>query len=303
MDNLDQIVSKHLGKGNSYAIYTDRFDSSLLVAMPRELARKDWGITGKEFIGSDIWHCHEATFLTNNGLPVAGTLKIIYDSDSKYMIESKSMKLYLNTFDMCKMGECIAQAQSHYEQQIRKDLERSLQTPVSVRFFDSKETIIMDPAYGFINLFEMPNSTLDSFIFDDYTAQKNHLSFISLENKKEVQTLRIKTNILRSRCRHTKQKDTGEAVIHLKTKGVSVNIDSIFKTIVSLREVNEFHEFCAEKLFVDFTSHKEVTECMIMLLYSRRGSLDINPIRTTSYSLVPGVMQNVDILTQKQLGQ
>ena len=79
--NLNDIASKTLGSSASYAVYTDRYDASLLNPMPRMLAREGWGIKGGEFVGWDTWHCHEATFLLNNGAPIAGTLKYVYSSD------------------------------------------------------------------------------------------------------------------------------------------------------------------------------------------------------------------------------
>ena len=105
MSELSKIASKTLGDSTSYAIYTDKYDPSLLNPMPRELGRKDWNIDKTKFRGYDVWNCHEASFLTNTGLPVAGTLKFCYSSDSEMMVESKSRKLFLNSFDMCKMGD------------------------------------------------------------------------------------------------------------------------------------------------------------------------------------------------------
>jgi 7-cyano-7-deazaguanine reductase len=84
---------------------------------------------------------------------------------------------------------------------------------------------------------------------------------------------------LRSRCRHTKQKDTGTALIgYSSTKLIAP--PSLLKQIVSLREVNEFHEFCAEKLFCEIAKHLNPNDPLnVHLLYARRGSLDINPVR------------------------
>ena len=202
---INDIASKHLGQSGSYAVYTDKFDSSLLVAMPRVLARKDWGITGKEFIGVDTWHCHEATFLLNNGLPVAGTLKISYDASSEFMVESKSIKLYTNSFDMCKMGEGFNEAVDNYTNQIKKDLSELLQTNVDVHFFkegmDKHETAT-DPAIGYTSLYSLIDlNTLETEPFTDYSAQEKHLKII--EDKKD-NTYSVFTNVLRSRCRHTK---------------------------------------------------------------------------------------------------
>lgn len=301
---INDIASKHLGQSGSYAVYTDKFDSSLLVAMPRILARKDWGITGKEFVGVDTWHCHEATFLLNNGLPIAGTLKISYDASSEFMVESKSIKLYTNSFDMCKMGSTIAEAVDNYTSQIKKDLSNLLQVNVDVKFFkegmDKHETAA-NPAEGYKDLYSLIDlNVLETESFTDYSAQEKHLKIIE---DKQDNTYTVYTNVLRSRCRHTKQKDTGAFYLKVKLKNAKLDLLSILKEVISLREVNEFHEFCAEKLFTALKSHPEVEDCCVMLLYSRRGSWDINPVRATSYDMIPTVLKNVNHYTVKQQGQ
>ena len=114
------------------------------------------------------------------------------------------------------------------------------------------------------------------------------------------------TNVLRSRCRHTKQKDTGLAAFTQKSKLYDeyVTAKSFLKEVVSLREVNEFHEFCAEKLYSTVKNKTSADyEFCIMLLYSRRGSLDINPVRASLYDMLPQALIDVNILTEKVQGQ
>lgn len=297
---IEDIAAKHLGQSGSYAVYTDKFDPSLLVPMPRSLARNDWGINGNEFVGVDVWHCHEATFLTDKGLPVAGTLKVIYPCDTEFMVESKSFKLYCNSFDMCKMGESVDKAIRNYVKQIKHDLVELLKCDkVYVHFFLlGEDKYGDDPGRGYIDLLSLP--LINDLQINDYKASENHLQFYSSNGIREV---RFRTNILRSRCRHTKQKDTGEAFFYIKTQDSAIDPYSLLRQVCSLREVNEFHEFCAEKLYVDLIKEKSVKECCVMLLYSRRGSLDINPVRSTSEALIPQVMLSETIYTQKQMGQ
>lgn len=312
-NNLNDIASKSLGSSASYAVYTDRYDASLLNPMPRKLAREGWGISGDEFVGYDTWHCHESTFLLNNGAPVAGTLKYVYPSNSRYMVESKSAKLYLNTFDMCKMGQTLDTAIHNYELQVKNDLERVLETDVDVKFFKSgEEEMGIFPMTGYIDLQTFLGSDLEDIQITDYNAELNHLTFdkanysgfgYSVKNNKALYTNKFFTNALRSRCRHTKQKDTGAAYIMINTLDSVVCPASLFKQIVSLREVNEFHEFCAEKLYTEIMKCPEVESCCVTLLYSRRGSLDINPCRATSHDLLPPVLYNTKYYTNKAMGQ
>lgn len=310
---LKETISTHLGQGGSYAVYTDKFDPSLLVAMPRKEMRDDWGITGNEFIGYDVWHCHEATFLLDNGLPVAGTLKVVYPASTNFMVESKSFKLYLNSFDMCKMGPTFKDAIKNYEKQIEKDLTECLQiTPrnilegrVMVKFFSSREygtTLIQsDPSIGYKDLFlEMPLSVLENLEITDYKGEEKHFK---IREGNRADNIKVFTNVLRSRCRHTKQKDTGTAFFHIVTHEGYVDYESLLKEVISLREVNEFHEFCCEKLYKSIIDHPDVKDCTVMLLYARRGSLDINPVRTSNMSMMPLDLTNSGLYTKKTMGQ
>lgn len=311
--NLNDIASKSLGSSASYAVYTDRFDPSLLNPMPRKLAREGWGIKGDEFVGYDTWHCHEATFLLNNGAPIAGTLKYTYSSDSKFMVESKSAKLYLNSFDMCKMGQTVDTAILNYEQQVKVDLEKVLDTQVDVKFFKSGEDENgYFPMKDYIDLQTFLGADIEEVEITDYNAESNHLEFekasfsgfgYSVKNEKALYANRYFTNALRSRCRHTKQKDTGAAYISINTLDSVVKPISLFKQIVALREVNEFHEFCAEKLYTEIMKYPEVESCCVTLLYSRRGSLDINPCRGTTHDILPHYLYNTEHYTKKAMGQ
>jgi 7-cyano-7-deazaguanine reductase len=300
--NLTDIAAKTLGSSASYAIYTEQFDPSLLNPMPRILARESWGIKGDEFVGFDTWHCHEATFLLNNGVPVAGTIKFVYPSDSEFMVESKSAKLYMNSFDMCRMGETVEEAVENYENQIAMDLTNVIGKEVKVKFFKSGSTGLL-PIRDYIDLSHVLNLYRNVQI-TDYNAKENHLEFKKDESGDSIiRNNMYFTNALRSRCRHTKQKDTGTACINIITKNSIVKPVSLFKQIVSLREVNEFHEFCAEKLLTSIMEHEEVVDCVVTLLYSRRGSLDINPSRATSKHLLPVVLRDTNIYTEKAMGQ
>jgi 7-cyano-7-deazaguanine reductase len=306
--SINDIAAKSLGSDNSYAVYTDTFDPSLLVPMPRHLAREEYSITGKEFTGYDVWHCHESTFILNNGIPVAGTLKIVYSANSKYMVESKSIKLYLNTFDMCKMGYTIDGAIKNYQTQVSKDLSKILETNVMV-FFHKNHTDqkAVDPVKGYEDIYNYLGDKIYYMNDIDYTADKTY-SITTKNNTvnsiKNSYPVKLSTNVLRSRCRHTKQKDTGSAYIYFVVKpGYKINVENVLRQILQLREKNEFHEFCAEVLFTKFVGQEGIEDVMVSLLYARRGSLDINPVRTSNINMIPEVMKNPEIYTKKTMGQ
>jgi len=304
--SINDIAAKSLGSDNSYAVFTDTFDPSLLVPMPRALARQDYGITGKEFIGWDVWHCHESTFLLNNGVPVAGTLKIVYSSDSEFMVESKSIKLYLNTFDMCKMGNNLSSAIKKYEKQVSEDLTKALKTTVHVKFHKNHaDNNSFNPVYDYEDIYDYMGDNIYYMNNIDYSADNTY----KITNKigksgKKSKIFKFGTNVLRSRCRHTKQKDTGSAYVYLELEpGYEVNVENLLRQILQLREKNEFHEFCSEVLFTKFMGQEGVINCMVTLLYARRGSLDINPVRSSDPSIIPQVMKDVNLYTKKTMGQ
>lgn len=304
LGNMNEYASKSLGSENSYAVYTDKFDPSLLNPMPRSAARGDWGIAGNEFVGYDVWHCHEATFLLDNGLPMAGTLKIVCPADSEFMVESKSFKLYLNSFDMCKMGKSIIEASTNYENQIIEDVSKCIGAKVKVTFFNSVDYTLMqgDPTVDYLDLFTAiePN-IMANLEITDYKAEGTYN--IVADNSQVGVSAKFFTNILRSRCRHTKQKDTGSAYFHIITKRGTINRTELLKLVISLREVNEFHEFCCEKLYTEIMKNPLVDSCTVMLLYARRGSLDINPVRSTRETTIPDSLKNENICTKKTQGQ
>lgn len=302
--SMNEAASRSLGSANSYAVYTDKFDPSQLNPMPRAAARQDWDIKGDEFVGYDVWHCHEATFLLNNGLPLAGTLKVICPASSEFMVESKSFKLYLNTFDMCKMGATIEEAIANYENQVTEDISKCIGAEVEVRFFQSGDDTLYsgDPAEGYTDLYKaITHKQLAEMTINDYTAQ-NFYSVV--DSTGEVgSTSKFFTNVLRSRCRHTKQKDTGTAFFEITTNSGKVNPQELLKMIVSLREVNEFHEFCAEKFYIELMKNPLIKECSVMLLYARRGSLDICPVRATKHGIIPHTLVSKFYYTKKTMGQ
>ena len=110
-----------LGKKASTA---EKYDASLLFRIPRSENRERYGIddTNLSFVGFDVWNCYEVSFLIDNGLPVSRMMKLIYSSDSKYLVESKSLKLYLNAFNMDRFGKTVAEAEKRVLDMISQEL-------------------------------------------------------------------------------------------------------------------------------------------------------------------------------------
>jgi 7-cyano-7-deazaguanine reductase len=201
------------------------------------------------------------------------------------------------------MGDTIIEAIENYENQVKKDISECIGKEVEVSFFREGEQVMFEgnPGEGYYDLFRLlGNKELEDMQITDYSGKENHFSIIPSEESDDISVM---TGILRSRCRHTKQKDTGAAYFHITTKTGLVDLKGLLKEVIALREVNEFHEFCSEKLFTAITKLPEVEDCVVMLLYARRGSLDINPVRATREELIPRALIDTGYYTKKAMGQ
>ena len=183
------IASKHLGKVGGDG-YKDSYDPSLLVKIPRSLNREGYGLTGEEFVGVDVWNCYEVSAITTKGQPVAGLLKIVCPSNSEFHVESKSIKLYLNSFNMTQIGDNAADCISGIEARVKRDLDELLDTDTIVSFYASDfetEPLSFSEHYEDIG----DRIDLDQI---DFTAFKSDAD--QLENG-EGNELSVRSNLLR----------------------------------------------------------------------------------------------------------
>ncbi len=205
---------------------------------------------------------------------------------------------------MCKMGDTLEEAIDNYEKQVQIDVSKAIGTEVKVGFFQSGHDKIFkaDPGKNYSDLhWEIGRKELEATQITDYSSKEKYN--IIVEEGSGPGTFMYFTNVLRSRCRHTKQKDTGAAYFIIETKRGIVNKLELLKLVISLREVNEFHEFCAEKLFTEIMANPNVENCSVMLLYARRGSLDICPVRASNSELLNEALNDETSYSAKAMGQ
>ena len=136
MNKTDEIASIHLGKKVSGS---EKYDPSLIVAIPRIENRKQYKIENNNlpFKGFDIWHAYEFSSMTKNGIPVTRLMKMKYNCDSEFLVESKSLKLYLNSFNMTRFGNSVRECLEICKHTIEKDLSEKLKTDVKINFFEN----------------------------------------------------------------------------------------------------------------------------------------------------------------------
>ena len=298
-NKVSELASKHLGKVGGEG-YKDQYDPTLLVKIPRKLNRTAYGIDDKRlpFIGFDVWNAYEVSALTNNGLPVSGMLKIVYPADSKHHVESKSLKLYLNSFNMSKMGYNFFNVVENIENTVARDLCTLLETKVQVTMFvdnNNREEQSIEELFADLSTL----TDLEQIKFDTFTSDESILKYKNISNTERYS---LKSNLLRSNCRVTNQPDWGDIFIDMVTDKVP-DYGSIAEYIVSHRKVNHFHEEVTEMVFQHFMKVYEPQELMIACLYTRRGGIDLNPVRSTFPSLIPHVLRTSEIRLSKTLRQ
>ena len=272
-DITNSIASTHLGQKSALI---DKYDPSLLVAIPRSANRLQYNIKNEDlpFFGCDVWHAYEFSVLLNNNLPITKLLKLKYSSDSEFLVESKSLKLYLNSFNMSNYGENIEDCLKICKEKIEKDLSNVLKTPVLAEFIDenNEKTAIFENFENILNFINPNEIKIEKF------EEAPELIKIENSNLKEYY---LKFNSLRSNCRVTHQPDFGDIFIYYKSKKHILE-ESLVKYLCSFRKEYHFHEECAEMIFKRLMDVLDTSdELFVCALYTRRGGIDINPIRYT----------------------
>ena len=292
------IASKHLGTVGG-AGYKDTYAPELLVNIPRSLNREGYGLTGNEFVGVDTWNAYEVSAITSKGQPVAGMLKIVCPSSSENHVESKSIKLYLNSFNMTQIGDNAADCISGIEARVKRDLDELLETNTTISFYASEfETEALSFSDNYLDLGEVID--LDSIDFTAFKSDASQLAEIESANGEDE--IKFRSNLLRSNCRVTNQPDWGDVFIYMKGKKLPT-ADSLAKYIVSHRTVSHFHEEICEMIYAHLTDRFEPEQLMVSCLYTRRGGIDINPIRASHQMLIPEFFIKPEYIIRKTLRQ
>lgn len=306
---INEIASQHLGKAGDGSVVKpyvtpETIDKTLLVPIPRELNRTQYNLTGDEFYGFDTWHAYEVSFLTDNGYPVSCVAKIVYECSSECIVESKSLKLYMNSYNMAKMGKTIDEAVRRARDQISADLSDALDTEVEVYLhvatMDNTSTANPVEKYQFRLLDEECDP--QELQFDAYEESEDILESdeaISWDNEKWVWT-----PSLRSNCRVTNQPDWGDVYIYMKSGDLPTDA-SLLQYIVSMRKENHFHEEICECVYKRLLDKFKPSELFVCCLYTRRGGIDINPARYSHAHLgnLAAGLRNSMVFSEKTLRQ
>jgi 7-cyano-7-deazaguanine reductase len=303
LDNSN--ISKHLGKTSQYK---NTYDKSLLVSEPRQSNRTYLGIQDGNlpFVGFDTWNAYECSFLLNNGCPVTGVAKIVYPCNSKYIVESKSIKLYFNSFNMERMGANIRTAIDKFTHTSSSDLSSLLGAGVKVGFIPAHiydKTDVSAHDFYSKELYEtLENSiaekTLCNLTFDTYQEtpelldKGQHMDVSDGANIGQY----YHSALLKSNCRVTSQPDWGDVYIYINTK-YHLDKASLLKYIVSFRGECHFHEEICECIYKRLFDKFKPEALFVMCLYARRGGIDINPVRASNVDLLYRMCSNLSDVT------
>ena len=265
----NSLKSLKLGQKTEYA---SQYDRTLLQPVPRALNRNGLGITQNQpfTIGADIWTAYEISWLNEKGLPQVAIADIYLDYQSQNLIESKSFKLYLNSFNQSKFADFNA-----VQQTMQRDLSECAQGDVKVRLnpvavYDSQK---IDHLQG--DCIDEQDVEITSYEFNaDWL--KDCVSNEIVEEK-------LVSHLLKSNCLITNQPDWG--TLHIHYIGKKIDHEKLLRYVVSFRQHNEFHEQCVERIFCDLMHYAKPEKLTVYARYTRRGGLDINPFRSNFENL------------------
>jgi 7-cyano-7-deazaguanine reductase len=292
LDNSN--INKHLGQTSQYKA---TYDPSLLVREPRQSNRThlDLDDDNLPFLGSDTWNAYEGSGLTDNGLPVAGVGKIVYPSNNKYIVESKSFKLYFNSFNGTKLGEDPEEVRERIALKASKDLSDLLETDVKVHVFSNYEVLsdtmtANEEWQSIISKYKPYNEyitledvyPIEEVVFDTYKETPELLKVIE---DAPTEWVHYHSALLKSNCRVTSQPDWGDVYIDIKCDN-TIDPISLVKYIVSFRDECHFHEEICETIYKRIWDILKPEKLAVKCLYARRGGIDINPERVSDKELL-----------------
>jgi 7-cyano-7-deazaguanine reductase len=256
--------------------YQEHYNPALLFPIAREEKRQAIGITGAlPFMGADIWNAYELSWLNARGKPQVALAQFIIPANSPYLIESKSFKLYLNSFNQTKIEK------EHISTYLKEDLSRASGAQVQVK-------LIEPPLFHQEKMGALAGYCIDNLEIEVKTYHPDPSLLRVASSQAPVEEI-LTSNLLKSNCPVTAQPDWASISIHYT--GVPIQRDSLLHYLISFRQHNEFHEQCVEQIFMDITRQCAPTKLAVYARYTRRGGLDINPFRTNFSGTLPANMR------------
>jgi len=275
--DLPGLAQAPLGRASTYV---DNYDPTLLCPLPRAPKRAEIGITGTlPFTGADLWTAFELSWLNPRGKPQVAIAHFTIPAESPNLIESKSFKLYLNSYHQTPFASAEA-----VRERLRADLAEALwrgsdQAPGSVGV-----RLLLPHEWGAQTVQTLPGLSLDRLDVDctDYQPAPEWLR--ADPDQPPVQEV-LTSDLLKSNCLVTGQPDWGS--IQIAYSGAPIDQEGLLRYLVSFRQHQEFHEQCVERIYMDIWTRCRPIRLSVLARYTRRGGLDINPWRTSHPQPLP----------------
>jgi 7-cyano-7-deazaguanine reductase len=258
-----ELTRSLLGKNTQYH---DKYNPDVLFAIPRLAKRQEIGLDKSElpFFGVDIWNAYEISWLNQKGKPLVAIGELIIPCESEFIVESKSLKLYLNSLNNMNYDSL-----DEVKELIEKDISKLLRERIKVKVSSLEESTLELSSIGGLNIDHLDVTCSK---YDD--VNRNILEFSNEYTEEE-----ISSNLLKSNCLVTGQPDWGSILI--KYRGKKLDHASVLKYLISFRNHNEFHEQCVERIFCDIQNTINPKYLSVYARYTRRGGIDICPYRST----------------------
>ncbi len=265
-----------LGKASAYA---DQYDPSLLFPLPRADKRSELGLGSTlPFMGADLWTAYELSWLNLRGKPQVAIAHVTVPCETPNLIESKSFKLYLNSFNNTRFADVEA-----VKARLRADLSeaawRGAENPGTVGLqLRLPEQFDQEPIH------ELDGVNLDRLDVECTHYQPAPELLTAAFDEAPVTEV-LTSNLLKSNCLVTGQPDWGS--VQIRYSGPQIDQAGLLQYLVSFRNHNEFHEQCVERIYTDVWARCKPIKLAVYARYTRRGGLDINPFRTSHPQPLP----------------
>lgn len=261
MSEHDQVKASPLGQDT---VYVNEYDASLLYPIRRDLNWEAKGLkrSSLPFRGLDIWNAYEVSWLDAGGKPVVRLAEFRIPASSPCIIESKSFKLYLNSFNLSRFAQ-----ESEVRERMQADLSEAAGAPVQVKLIPLTQAVEV--------------SQLKGRCLDDLPLQVSHYTPAPglLQTSGQVVEETLVSHLLKSNCPVTGQPDW--ASVQIRYKGAQIDHKGLLAYLISYREHGDFHEQCVENIFMDIWQRCRPQKLSVYARYVRRGGLDINPYRSS----------------------
>jgi len=276
MDHSTPASDSPLGK---HSVYVNEYDPHLLFPIPRAEKRSELGITSPlPFFGMDVWTAYEISWLNLRGKPQVAIATLLVPADTPNIVESKSLKLYLNSFNQSRLAGTDALMEL-----LHTDLSTAFGAAIQIKLTLSSE-------FASLKMAELDGQLLDRLDIevDTYSPDKQLLRTAKASPPVEE---KLVSHLLKSNCPVTNQPDWASIQIHYV--GPAIDQEGLLKYLIGFRLHQGFHEHCVERIFTEILQECGPTKLMVLARYTRRGGIEINPWRSNfSLSKMPSNARN-----------